>query len=176
VPELRLLEALYTTSKSLERGLDAGLGSNDPILAYDVLPTWDRGGRDYLTFKTMLYIFTNTPNDITNFFPVTTDNEGHTLNMGDLETNYEVGTVTFASWTRTLNLINHSKEFVNKELKGVSRFRERVDALSHTYTILAGIICAAARITILVLAFTMLHKQDEKLFTNTWARFVPSVS
>jgi hypothetical protein len=152
---IRHLEIVYVEGLTFQK---AGIAEQFEL-------NWKVCVEHYREFQDKDYVFIDAPEDITGFAPVITDS--HESDLG--------WTIPAPwSWSPMFDLLHHSQVAVNKSLQDWQRYVNWVDAISRTHTIISGCIYAAARITILVLAFTTLRKQDERLYTDTWARFLPS--
>lgn len=85
-------------------------------------------------------------------------------------------------WLPTLHLLLRLRDWRN--MRQMMKKRIYHDLLvqywlgkaSTCFTLFSGILYAAARLAPLALAFTTLRKQDERLYIDTWVRFLPSIS
>ena len=74
-----------------------------------------------------------------------------------------------------LKVINHPQGISGKLSKKWDSLIKWVDIISIGLTILSGLLYATARLMLLALAFAAFRKQDERLYVDTWARFLPSI-
>ena len=74
-----------------------------------------------------------------------------------------------------LKVINHPQGISGKLSKEWDSLVKRVGIISIGLTILSGLLYATARLMLLTLAFAAFRKQDERLYVDTWARFLPSI-
>jgi hypothetical protein len=83
--------------------------------------------------------------------------------------------LTRDSISSILKIFNDSQETRKSLSKEWRRLVETVDMISSIFVCLSGLLYATARITLLAVAFAAFRKQDERLYTDTWARFLPSI-
>lgn len=85
-------------------------------------------------------------------------------------------------WLPTLHLLLTPRNWedirsaTENRIENYRLIQIRVDRACMTFTWFTVLVYAAARIALLVLAFTTLRKQDERLYIDTWTRFLPSIS
>ena len=74
-----------------------------------------------------------------------------------------------------LKVINDPQGISGKLSKEWDSLVKWVDNISIGLTILSGLLYATARLILLAVAFAVFRKQDERLYVDTWARFLPSI-
>lgn len=76
---------------------------------------------------------------------------------------------------RVLGIINNSRGTMGSFHRQWVQLEHRVDSMSTIFAWFTGFLYATARLTLLALAFAAFRKQDERLYIDTWARFLPSI-
>jgi hypothetical protein len=74
-----------------------------------------------------------------------------------------------------LETINNSRETTEKLERDWQLLEKQVERISRAYALFSGFVYAAARLALLAVAFAAFRKQDERLYVDTWARFLPSI-
>jgi hypothetical protein len=74
-----------------------------------------------------------------------------------------------------LAILNKSQETRSRLSREWQRLTRTVDMISLTFGCLSSVLYAIARIILLAVAVAAFRKQDERLYTDTWARFLPSI-
>ena len=71
--------------------------------------------------------------------------------------------------------INDPHGTITKLDKQWHLFEKWLNRMSMTFACLTAFLYATARLALLALAFAAFRKQDERLYVDTWARFLPSI-
>jgi hypothetical protein len=88
--------------------------------------------------------------------------------------------VARSDWTKDsispiIEILNISQDTKKSLFREWLRLAKTVDMISLMFVCLSGVLYAIARLTLLAVAFAAFRKQDERLYTDTWARFLPSI-
>jgi len=73
-----------------------------------------------------------------------------------------------------LQIINHSSWRIRRFHEQWDLLTRRVNRISTIFAWLTGFLYATARLILLAVAFAAFRKQNEDLYIDTWARFMPS--
>lgn len=66
--------------------------------------------------------------------------------------------------------------FVDSFLEAFQKKESSTNSISRLITISCGLLYAVVRLVILVLAFAALRRQDERVYVETWTRYLPKAS
>ncbi|KAI4694149.1 uncharacterized protein J4E84_002731 [Alternaria hordeiaustralica] len=83
-----------------------------------------------------------------------------------------ISDTTMSLILETINNLNGTTERLENDWELIEKWVER---LSSIFTLFSGSIYVVARLILLVLAFAAFRKQDQRLYIDTWARFLPNV-
>lgn len=106
--------------------------------------------------------------------PINTPQHRRLLSVDDIRSSRNA-VVPEERWKLILNLLVHADDKVvnlHDEWRQVSAW---VDGVSRIFTLFSVCLYGMARTVILVLALMALQRQDERLYLDTWARFLPSI-
>jgi len=74
-----------------------------------------------------------------------------------------------------IRTINNSHKTTDELHKQWSDFTTTLDRMSAILAWLSGLLYITARLILLAVAFAAFRKQNERLYIDTWARFLPSI-
>ncbi|KAH6868511.1 hypothetical protein BKA58DRAFT_387032 [Alternaria rosae] len=111
-----------------------------------------------------VYELVNNPEDVSNFRAVSYDTQ---IKRSDLSSEEAMQLI--------LETINNPPETSQKLYEEWRPLNQGVNRVSSILAWLTGFLYAAARLALLAIAFAAFRKQDEGLYVDTWARFLPSI-
>ena len=142
----------------VKKGLDKGSASQSWCTKY--IYFWEELS---LHSEGIIYEWDDTPEIVSNFMGL---NDDGLITRSDIPE----GTMPLI-----LEALNNSRETMGKLSKEWWLLIRWVGRMSSTFALLLGFLYATVRLILLAVAFEAFRKQDERLYVDTWARFLPSI-